>query len=250
MNTAVTVAENTTMPAASASSPADVILHTIANAAANPAVDVEKMKALLDMQKDIMAVQAKADFNAAMSSCQAEMQRVMLRHENKETRSKYAKLDDVDTVGRPVYTKHGFSLTFSSTETETGFVTMECTIMHRGGHEKVLTKCGWRDDTGPKGGATKTRIQGSGSTGTYLRKALTCEAFNIVTTEMVQADTDGNGAIQYISTVQRDIILEKLDRAGKTATQLCQSLKIETLGEIPATWFDSVIAKLNQKTAA
>ncbi|GAK69332.1 hypothetical protein RRU01S_04_01540 [Agrobacterium rubi TR3 = NBRC 13261] len=227
-------------------SPAHNIIAVIERAATNPDVDIEKMERLLAMQERIMERQAKADFNAAMSDCQAEMQQVLMRHENKETKSKHAKIDDVDNVGRPIYTKHGFSLSFSSTETLEGLIHMTCTVRHRAGHETTLTKSGFRDDTGPKGGATKTKIQGSASTGTYLRRYLTCEAFNIVTTEMVQADNDGNRSVLFISPTQVSILVEKLGGPGERVAEFCKSVGLEGLHEADASEFDKLVARVTR----
>ena len=222
----------------------------IANAANNPDVDVGKLERLMAMHKEFKADKAKEAYITAMTSAQSEMQRVLTRHKNKETGSLHAKLDDIDTVGRPVYTKHGFSLSFSSQETPEGFITMTCTVGHKDGHEKQMTKSGWRDDVGPKGGATKTKIQGSSSTGTYLRRYLTCEAFNIVTTEMVQSDNDGNSPPKYISDIQRGIILEKLGGPGERVAKFCEFAEIKRIEELPAADFDKAVAEINRTNAA
>lgn len=222
------------------------VLSIIQRAASDPGVDVSKMQALLEMQKDIMATQARADYNAAMTECQAEIERVVVTRTNSHTKSKFANIGDVDAVARPVYTKHGFALSFSSSETPDGHVTMTCTVMHRGGHTKEHTKSGWRDDVGANGSANKTRIQGSGSTGSYLRRYLTCEVFNIITGEMVNHDNDGNATREEpkITTTQRDVILDLLDKHGKTADALCKALGVATLADIPSKWFDSVVSRI------
>jgi hypothetical protein len=218
----------------------DSVLQIIARAASSPDVDVSKMQALLSMQKDIMQTQARADYNAAMSECQAEMGRVGLSHTNAHTKSKFAKLDNIDEVARPTYTKHGFSLSFSSTETPEGFITMTCMVRHRNGHETTHTKSGWRDDTGANGNNTKTKIQGSASTGTYLRRYLTCEVFNIVTGEMVANDTDGNPTPKLITAVQRKALVEAL---GDKLEAFCTKYNLADVGELGADQFDRAMNK-------
>ncbi|MGL6351940.1 MAG: ERF family protein [Aeromonas sp.] len=210
----------------------------IARAASSPDVDVSKMQALLEMQKDIMATQARANYNAAMSACQAEMGNVAKVHSNTHTKSKYAKLDDIDNVARPTYTKHGFSLSFSSNETPEGFITMKCTVRHRDGHEVEHTKCGWRDDTGAKGGDTKTKVQGSMSTSSYLRRYLTCEVFNIVTAEMVKNDVDGN-ALRFITPAQREMLIAAW---GSRATAFLQRQGLADFSELAADQFDKCLS--------
>lgn len=222
------------------------VLGIIQRAASDPTIDVAKMQALLDMQLQIMAKQELAQYNEAMTACQAEMERVAMTRENSSTKSKFANIGDVDAVARPVYTKHGFALSFSSTENEEGHITMTCTVRHKAGHTTYHTKSGWRDDKGPNGTSNKTRIQGSASTGSYLRRYLTCEVFNIVTGDMVKNDNDGNTPQKepMITSVQRDVILKTLDKHGKTAEALCKSLNVQTVADIPLKWFDSVISRI------
>lgn len=237
--------ENTTQETTIAVQPTamDNVLSTIAAAASSKDVDVSKMQALLEMQKDIMATQARADYYAAMSACQSEMQRVVTSRENKLNKSKFARLDDIDSIARPVYTKHGFSLSFSSTETLEGFMTMTCVVMHRGGHETVHTKSGWRDDVGMKGEANKTRIQGSGSAGSYLRRYLTCDVFNIVTSDMAQQDNDGQPAEKFLTDAHKQIIISKLGGPGETVGKFCQKLGLGSLDEAADSDFDKLLAR-------
>lgn len=224
-------------------SPIDAVLTTIAAAASSKDVDVSKMQALLDMQKDIMATQARADYYSSMSACQSEMQRVITSRENKANRSKFARLDDIDSVARPVYTKHGFSLSFSSEETPDGFISMRCSVMHKNGHETTHTKSGWRDDVGIKGEANKTRIQGSGSAGSYLRRYLTCDVFNIVTSDMAQQDNDGQSAEQFLTPSHKSIIVQKLGGPGESVSLFCQKLGLASLDEVADSDFDKLLAR-------
>src|SRR5688572_32096936 len=92
------------------------ILEVISRAAADPNIDVAKTEKLLEMYERIAAKNAEADFNACMKTCQEEMRRVSADAENPQTHSKYASYSQLDRALRPIYTKHGFSLSFSDGE--------------------------------------------------------------------------------------------------------------------------------------
>jgi hypothetical protein len=94
--------------------PAAAMLNFLAAAMTNPKISAEKLKALLDMQREVVADAATLQFNRAMSAVQAEMQPVLHDATNEQTRSKYSRLETIDALMRPIYSRHGFSLSFDS----------------------------------------------------------------------------------------------------------------------------------------
>lgn len=150
----------------------------------NPEVDVSKVQMLLDMQRQLRKDDAEREFNSSMSLAQAEMQPVA--RGAKADRYQFAEFDAIDMAIRPIYTKHGFALTFGSKDSPKG-ICITCTVLHKGGHSRDYEMSGALDTAGAKGTANKTEIQGSGSSASYLQKYLTRLIFNIVT----KKDTDG-----------------------------------------------------------
>src|SRR5580693_1560340 len=80
-----------------------------------------KHGAAIDVIERLAALQEKAmnradeiDFATSMSAAQAELVRVAPDLTNSQTSSKYASYAALDRAVRPVYTKHGFSLSFST----------------------------------------------------------------------------------------------------------------------------------------
>src|SRR2546430_8064708 len=66
------------------------LIQVIERAARDPDIDIDKMERLLAMQERIIARDAEARFNAAMTAAQAEMGRISADATNPETHSKYA----------------------------------------------------------------------------------------------------------------------------------------------------------------
>jgi hypothetical protein len=122
------------------------IMDVIARAASDPAVDVTKMQALLDMQRQLMADQARSEFDAAYGLAAAEMPRITKRGHieypaSKEGRQRasipYAKWEDIDAAIKPIEQRHGFNRTFDTEFTSTGFMRVG-TLHHRSGHSRSV----------------------------------------------------------------------------------------------------------------
>src|SRR5215469_12318340 len=75
---------------------------------------VEQLQILQEMHFKELAKSAEMDFNIAMNAVQSELGRIAPDLNNPQTKSKYASYAALDRVIRPIYTKHGFSLSFDS----------------------------------------------------------------------------------------------------------------------------------------
>ena len=169
----------------------DNVLLMIDRAARDKTVDVAKMRELLDMQKEVLRIKTEAAFNQAMRDCQSELEPVVRKAENKHTQSKFAKLEHIDMAARPIYTKHGFSLSYDQPETlPNGNKLVICHVAHVDGFTRTYRLDGALDTVGSQGKANKTALQGLGSTISYLRRYLMCMIFNII---LKDEDNDGNG---------------------------------------------------------
>ncbi len=172
--------------------PADTgsLLSFVAMAVRDPNIDVTKLDALLRMQREIVADDAKAQFNRALHAAQSEMPRVAkngtIELGEKKGSIPFATWEDVDTVVRPIASKHGFSSTFTSTERNGGGAVMSGTFRHVAGHSETLTIV-LPLDTGPG----RNNIQAAGSTNSYGKRYLTENFYNIVRKGQ---DDDGTSA--------------------------------------------------------
>jgi hypothetical protein len=222
------------------------LISMIERAARDPAVDIAKMERLFDMHERIESRRAEQAFNSAMAAAQAELQPVARRLENSHTRSKYADINAIYEMAKPIITKHGFAPSYGTAKPDTaGHVKLVCDLMHAGGFSKRYEQEFPLDGAGVKGNSNKTDIQATGSTMTYGRRYMTLGIFDIATKD----DKDGNATTPagFISEAQYK---ELADLIRQTNTDLQAFLDlggVESLADIPAAQFQAAKAKLVQK---
>lgn len=171
---------------------AAALIQAISAAAANPQTDIEKMERLWAMHERIVARDAEQAFNEAMGAAQGEMGRISADATNTQTRSKYATYGQLDRHVRPIYTKHGFSLSFDTTDgAPEGHERILCYVSHSAGHTRTYRADIPNDGKGAKGGDVMTKTHASGSAKSYGMRYLLKMIFNIAIGE---DDDDGNAA--------------------------------------------------------
>jgi len=189
-----------TLPAPKAQLPAaplteaQATIAMIERAAKDPAIDVAKLKELIALKNAEQDRQARAIYAAAMQQCQEAMEPVRRDCVNTQTRSRYASYEALDRALRPIYTKHGFGLSFSTGHSgNPEILQCMCKVMHRAGHSEIhelpipiVTK-------GPKGSDVMTPTHATMSAKTYGKRGLLDMIFNVATTD-VRMDDDGNAA--------------------------------------------------------
>jgi hypothetical protein len=222
--------------------PVTSLLEVISRAASDPTVDIEKMERLMAMHERITARDAEIAFNTAMTACQTEMPRVLRNKTNDSTTSKYADLEQLDIVCRPIYTKQGFSLSFGTADCPiAGHARQTCLVSHTGGHSRSYQADIPLDLTGPKGNQNKTGVQGFGSTMSYGQRYLTKLIFNIALTN---EDNDGQGEKETVNEEQIANIKALLTEVGKDEKKFLTWAKVDSIAEIPAASYGEVIKTL------
>lgn len=196
------------------------LISVIERVAMSPEVDITKLERMLDMQERIFNREAEQSFNASMARAQAEMGPVSADADNPQTRSKYASYAAIDRAVRPIYTRHGFALSFNTEPTVDGYVRIVCIVSHRDGHSRNYTADMPSDGLGAKGGAVMTKTHAAGSAMTYGQRYLLKLIFNVAIGE---DDNDGNGAASQASADLRDDLISKVARS-------------ETEAELEAIW--------------
>lgn len=151
------------------------LLTAIAKAASDNKVDAAKMRELYELKKDIDDRASRDSFYRAMLAVQQEIQPIVKDAENSAVHNRYARLAAIDAALRPVYTKYGFALSFSTVPEGTKFA-IQCEVLHRDGHAQTYKLPFVNDDTN----RAKTALMATGSSVTYLRRYLTCMIFNAV----------------------------------------------------------------------
>lgn len=165
----------------------------ILHAALERGTDPDALKKLMDLAERWKTGQAAEQFAAAMTAAQAEMPCVVKDRENKGAGgARYAALETVNLVVKPVYTRHGFSLSFGTdTSPLEGCIRVVCDVRHANGHRERYFMDAPPDGGGFKGNSNKTGVQAVGSTISYLRRYLTLNIFNVT---VANEDVDGLAA--------------------------------------------------------
>jgi ERF superfamily len=158
--------------------------------ARDPSVDVDKLERLVQMHERAGARLSQEQFNAAMSLAQTDMRPVAADADNPQTRSKYASYSALDRALRPIYTKHGFGLSFDTGEgAPPDWVRVLCYVTHAGGHARTYHADMPADGKGAKGGDVMTRTHAVGAAMSYGMRYLLKMIFNVAVGE---DDQDGN----------------------------------------------------------
>jgi len=189
----------------------DSLLAAITRAASDPSTDLDKIERLFSLHQKMVAQQAEIAFNTALATAQSEITTVVRNKTNEHTRSKYADLDTIINAISPIYTHHGFSVSFNTEDCQTqNVLRIAATLSHSGGHSRQYRLDAPIDDAGSGGKVNKTKIQATGSTNSYARRYLICMMFNVTTAD----DNDGNrntpttGIAQDLTPRQRKKVQE------------------------------------------
>ena len=224
---------------------ASSIMDVISRAASDPTVNVDKLERLMAMYERITSRSAEQAFNEAMSAVQTEMRPIAADANNPQTKSKYASYLALDRAMRPIYTKHGFSLSYNTADgAPEGCVRVVCDVA-KGGYSKPYHVDMPADGKGAKGGDVMTKTHAAGSAFTYGQRYLIKMIFNIAVGE----DDDGNraGAGPLITSEQVGDLQALLDEVKADKERFCKYLKIGSLAEILASDFDHAMRLLEAK---
>lgn len=220
------------------------LLSLIERAARDPNVDIDKMERLFQMHEQIEVRRSEQAYNASMSAAQAEMQPVARNKTNEQTRSKYADLSALADAITPIYTRHGFGLSFSTKPAADGFMGIVAEVMHSAGFSKRYEFEMPLDIAGIAGKVNKTQTWAFGSTTSYGRRYAKLMIFDLAT-----MDDDGQkaGAGPTITQDQEDQIRDLIESTEADLPKFAAYFKIEKLSDLPAAQFERAMAALNRR---
>jgi ribosomal protein L16 Arg81 hydroxylase len=209
------------------------LMAVISQVAMNPEADIEKMDRLLKMKERLDSQAAEMKANKAMVKAQREMSPVATDAMNAQTRSKYASYAALDKDLRPIYTKHGFSLSFDTTQTDPGWVTVVCHVAHSGGHSRTHQVTLPADGIGAKGSPVMTKTHAAGSAMSYGMRYLLKLIFNVAVD-----DDDGNraGQTKTITQEQADELANRIDDnripRDRFEAWMKRALKVDSIADL------------------
>lgn len=199
-------------------------------------VGVDVVERLTALARQEVEYEAMVEFNEAMHRCQEKMKRISTDMENPQTHSRYASFAQIDRAIRPIYTAEGISLSFSDGEPLGADMMRIICYVSRGGYTRMYSKNMPIVTVGPQGKAVMTPTHATGSAGSYAKRYLVKDIFNLAIGE---DDDDGNGGLhpterdELVGLVEGARTLEDLKAvyigAVKTATQAKDATLVELL---------------------
>lgn len=224
------------------------LMAVISRAASDPAVDVSKLERLMALYERIEAKNAEQAFNTAMTSAQTEMRPIAADASNSQTKSHYASYRALDKVMRPIYTKHGFSLSFDTGDNASeSCVKILCYVSHNSGHSRTYHIDMPADGKGAKGGDVMTRTHATGAASSYGIRYLLRMIFNV---SIGDYDDDGNSASDMeatISSEQLATLQELVAKFDADIEKFVKYLGVGALAELKQKDYRRAIEALNIK---
>lgn len=214
--------------------------------------DPDQLGRMMDLAERYQAGEARKAFAAAMAAAQGDMPTVIKDKTNAHTRSTYASMEQLQSTIKPVYIKHGLTVSFGEIpHPREDWLTVEAIVRHRDGHEERFRESAPLDTIGPGGKATKTGLHGSQSSRTYLQRTLLCAIFAVTVADV---DMDGNNPLKFVTDEQAEEIagmLADLDGSsdGPTAAKVLDRYKVPSITRLPGNHFESIVKKLSAMLA-
>lgn len=212
--------------------------------------DLAAVKEMIEFGKTLEADAAEKAFNNAMAAAQKDMGVVATNMSNSQTRSRYADYAQLDKALRPIYTKHGFALSFNDGEgAPEGWVRIICHVTNSG-HTRTYHKDMPADGKGAKGNDVMTKTHAVGAAQSYAMRYLLRMIFNVAVGE---GDTDGNMPAEtgeVITDAQRDQLLKLIEEVGGGVDVFCRYFKIQAVADLPASQFQRAVKAVEAKRKA
>lgn len=181
------------------------MMEVIAQVIRDPSLDVEKLERLTGLYERLSAREAETAYNDAMNAAQEEMRPIAADANNPQTHSRYASYAALDRALRPIYTRHGFSISFDTGDgAPTDHVRVVAKIGHRAGHKETPHLDMPADGKGAKGGDVMTKTHAIGAAVTYGKRYLLGMIFNIAV-GAVEEDGNSNGGRERSSVYERAV---------------------------------------------
>lgn len=224
------------------------LMEAVMIASTNPLVDTAKMKELLSIRADEERKIHEREFNRALFQAQADMRPVYAESWNDHTKSRWARYEAISRAIDPIIRKHSLVLTFgmgNSPMPDHYRVTCDVSLVgltNDEGFTKGYFLDGPSDASGPKGGGTKSAVQGVTSTITYLRRVLKCLIFDV---KVAGEDVDGNDPGATIDEVQAKELRQRIENGGPGEARFLAFFKVEKLEALPANRFNDALVKID-----
>lgn len=205
--------------------------------------DIATLRGLFELQKDFMKMQAEQAYHEAMARLQAKMPQINKAGQAKN--SKFAKLEDIDVIIRPLLAEEGFAFSFDEEGHTDKTVTFAGKISHAMGHSetKRLTVPIDSAGTNREGRAIRPAIQDAGSTVSYARRYLIKMHLNLIERD---EDTDGESKKQITEDQAKDLHAA-LDEVKMDVPRFLLYMQVGAVSEILAVDYRKALNAIEVK---
>jgi ERF superfamily protein len=228
--------------------PSDPILLMIANAARDPAVDIEKFERLMALRERVSLADARRAFYAALARAKGEFGPILktrlVDYPHTEgsgrTTYKYEELADIGGVVDPILSKHGLSYRHKSSQ-EGPKIKVTCILSHEDGFSEENSLEGVEDKSGKK-----NPNQSIASTVTYLQRYTLKEGLGI---GAGRDDDDASVAPEDPAIESDDVAyVEQLIRdTDSDLGKFLETIGAPAIAEMRMSHFKRAVGLLNEK---
>src|SRR5271157_873379 len=206
------------------------LLTIIAEASRNPEMNVANLQALLQMQREVMADQAKISFARALWRLKKDMPQITKNGVidlGSKGKIKFARWEDMAEAIQPLMDREGFTLSFDTEERarEGGGSVVIGTLTHIDGHTQTA-RFSLPLDNGPG----RNSLQAAGSTLSYGKRYVTELLLNIV--RRVEDDDGRAAGLRYITASQKDDLIALIRETKTDVKAYLQHFGVSSLDEI------------------
>lgn len=246
----------------------------IRDIACSPNFNPEAMRQAVELEKDIMAEQAKREFAAAFVALQAELPvisatgRIEVRKKGPDGErtgaiqqsTPYATFNNIMDTIQPLLTKYGFGLSFETAPSPDGTRLLVTGTLEHGGHQRQSTFPLPAEVSG-----SKNNVQGWGSSMSYGKRYCTVALLNIRSAAPEDRDTDGYhvpnlqrgkgdklvqvAEAERINKDQLTKLIDVMEDCGVSKQHFCQHYGIKGVAELPASLYQASLKELNDHKA-
>lgn len=212
-------------------------LEIFATLARDPAIPLDRIRQLLDMQREAERWDAEKAFIAAF----ARLKFPTIKKSAKGHNSKYAPYEQIQAIIDPILAAEGFTLSFTSGEITAQGIPIHGTLSHVQGHSRQGVMYLPRDKSG-----SMNEIQGVGSTTSYGQRYVAKMMLNL----RFVGDDDNADSFSFLDERQTNNIIDMMNAAEmnpESQSKFLEFMKAERVGEIHKRDYEKAMTALNAK---
>lgn len=228
--------------------PAETFAGVLMAMLADPNIPADKMEVVMKMRREVLGDQAREAFMQHFAELSAELPQVdrdgtveLVKDGRVMGKYAFTTIENMDVILRPLLAKHGFAISFASTDNKGDSVTITGT----------LSGWGWERSSTytlpPDAGPGRNALQARGSSRRYAKRYIVDDLCNVV---RKGKDDDARGALEALIDATQIKKLDELIKATATAEATFLTTMVsgaETLHDVRQRDFPRLLMALNEK---